>query len=140
MSISSMPTKYKIEPPGGNMNYPRLWISLGFVWTAIITFCCLMPHVSVPVDISNFDKIEHFAAFAGLAGWFAAALQRRYLWVALGLSLLGAVIEVLQGYTGRDPSVWDWAADTIGVVAGLIVARPVGVPILRFIEDRVTPA
>jgi VanZ family protein len=40
--------------------------------------------------------------------------------------LFGGGIEIAQGFTGRDASLWDLAADTAGVLAALapfLVAR-----------------
>jgi VanZ family protein len=36
----------------------------------------------------------------------------------LDIILLGGFLELLQGFTGRDPEIWDFAANSIGALAG----------------------
>ena len=51
---------------------------------------------------------------------FAVFHERRtVLWAALSMFALGVAIEVLQGYVGRDASVWDAVADGVGVALGI---------------------
>ena len=71
------------------------------------------------------DKALHFTAYFGLAGITFVALWAtrakpwsRMLWPAFGLVLLGGVLEIVQGYVGRDMSFWDEVANTLGVGAG----------------------
>jgi len=66
------------------------------------------------------DKILHFIAYFGLAGMATVALdaRRRAVWAVLGLIVLGGVLEILQGFTGRDPDIYDEIANTIGAVLG----------------------
>jgi hypothetical protein len=66
------------------------------------------------------DKAEHFTAFYVLMGIGAAAFPRRPLWlVGLLLSAFGGLIELVQAipFVHRDCDVWDWVADSIGVLA-----------------------
>lgn len=73
------------------------------------------------------DKALHFIAYFGLAGMAAAALKRRrsVYFASLGLFALGGVLEIVQGFTGRDMSAYDQIANTLGVVAGALVTRSV---------------
>lgn len=70
------------------------------------------------------DKLLHFTAYFGLAGLAAVALGggRRALWAALGLVALGGALEIIQGMTGRDMSVYDEIANMFGAAAGALVA------------------
>ena len=36
----------------------------------------------------------------------------------IAASLYGGGIEVAQGFVGRDPSIYDWAADILGATVG----------------------
>lgn len=69
------------------------------------------------------DKVQHVAAFAtlGLLGAWAYARKPLLLLLA-GLSLFGAVIEVVQSIPSlhRDADVKDWVADTLA--CGLVLA------------------
>ena len=72
------------------------------------------------------DKVEHIIAFATLAlvgsfAYFAAPIGR----LLLGLSLFGALIEVVQAIPSlhRDSDVIDWVADTAAVLVVLVLVR-----------------
>lgn len=120
------------------LRHPRVWLTLGAVWVGMVIYACLIPQ-EPSTGIPGMDKLLHFCAFAGLAGWFGAVVRRsRHGLVGIGLLLLGMAIEILQGQTGRDPSIWDWAADAVGVGFGLVMAPAWGVPVLRYVETRVT--
>jgi VanZ family protein len=71
------------------------------------------------------DKFLHFMAYFALAAMAAAALKRRrpVVWACFGLMLLGGVLEIVQGFTGRDMSAYDELANMAGVVAGGVTAR-----------------
>lgn len=71
------------------------------------------------------DKLLHFIAYFGLAGIASVALRgdRRVVASTLGLIVLGGVLEILQGFTGRDPSLFDEIANTLGAVAGALAGR-----------------
>lgn len=72
----------------------------------------------------NADKVQHFAVFYVLTLLGAAAFPRRkaLIWLILGLSAYGAVIEVLQPLPpfGRDRDVLDWVADNAGITLALL--------------------
>lgn len=71
------------------------------------------------------DKALHFTAYFGLMGIAGVALggRRPLLWAALGLIALGGGLELLQGMVGRDMSLYDEVANTLGVLAGVLAAR-----------------
>lgn len=72
------------------------------------------------------DKLLHFTAYFGLSGLAVVALAgrpRRPLWAAVGLVVLGAALELIQGRVGRDMSAYDELANTLGVLAGLGLGR-----------------
>ena len=80
----------------------------------------LIPH---PPDLSGllpWDKAQHFTAYFGLAAMatMAVGLNRRLAWAIFGVVLLGAALEILQGYTGRDPDIFDFVANTLGALTG----------------------
>jgi len=97
----------------------RFWLAAGLALMALIVWGSLTPtppHIELPLP--DFDKVEHLGAYLLLTAWFSAALPRRWLWVTVSFAVLGGAIEILQGYTGRDPEWGDWLADCIGVAAG----------------------
>jgi VanZ family protein len=70
------------------------------------------------------DKALHFTAYFGLAAMTTMILgpQRRTLWALLGLAVLGGLLEILQGYTGRDPDIYDALANICGIATGASAA------------------
>jgi VanZ family protein len=96
-----------------------------FAVAVLISLAVLFaPPSDVPSSPPGVDKIVHFTLFAVLAvtgRW--AGMGRGVL--AGALLLYGAGSELLQGtdLVGRDASVADFAADSCGVVAGLLIWR-----------------
>jgi len=90
---------------------------------AAVLALCLMPPVR-HLPSTGWDKANHALAFAMLALLGLAAYpapRARVLW---GLIAYGALIEVLQSLTGYRTAEWlDLAADAVGVVAGVQLAR-----------------
>lgn len=66
------------------------------------------------------DKALHFIAYFILSGIACVALKadRRVVAATLGVIVLGGVMEVLQGFTGRDPSFYDEVANALGAICG----------------------
>jgi VanZ family protein len=94
---------------------------IGF-WLAIaVTLYLTLRPLTVMTSIS--DKTQHLVTFGVLTAWAAIAYPRARL-VPLGLALsgLGGLIELLQPLTGRSDDLYDWIADTAGVLIGVTVA------------------
>ncbi len=98
-------------------------LSLWLFWPsmALITWGELSPH---PPDLSGvlmWDKAQHFVAYFGLGGMATLALgvRPKLAWTILGIILFSGALEILQGYTGRDPDIFDFIANSIGAFAGL---------------------
>jgi VanZ family protein len=66
------------------------------------------------------DKSLHFTAYFGLSGMICLALKepRRVFVAAISLILFAGALEIVQGYTGRDPDTYDELANTLGVITG----------------------
>lgn len=95
----------------------------------IIISWVLSSRSTIPMpDFNRADKVVHFICFAGLAfcwgGWFSIEswhhkTLRNILIIAVIVSAYGCIDEIHQSFVpGRDMSVFDWAADTLGGVAG----------------------
>jgi len=101
--------------------------SRGLFWTAA-AFALVMAIVPHPPELPGQpnDKVQHIVAFATLAllGSFAYP-STRLLKLLIGLSLFGAIIEVIQAIPAlhRDSDVLDWLADTIAVGSILLLVR-----------------
>lgn len=81
------------------------------------------------------DKLVHAIMFAALAGAIALDRWRRGIVGAVSFkalavyaliaSVAGGLVEVLQGSmgVGRSADVWDFVADALGAIIGVLVAR-----------------
>ena len=91
---------------------------------ALVTWGELTPH---PPSFTQlfWDKSLHFTAYFGLAAMATLALRsrKRVAGALILLAVLGGILEILQGFTGRDPDVYDEVANCIGIVAGFVIAQ-----------------
>jgi VanZ family protein len=118
-------------------------LSLWLFWPGLtlIIWGELTPH---PPDLSSFlawDKAQHFTAYFGLASMatMVLGLNRRLAFAVLGVILLSGVLEILQGYTGRDPDIFDFIANVIGAISGTAVGALCWVALRgRVLVDRAT--
>lgn len=124
-----------------SLQHPRIWQALGLFWTGVIVIGCFTPGQPA-VGLVGFDKLLHAAAFCGLALWFGSIYRRkRHLWVVLLLAALGLGIEYAQQLTEfRSGERLDFAADLLGILLGITLARTRLAYALRYIETRVLPA
>lgn len=103
------------------------WPALAFVlWGQ------LQPDSPFALENIN-DKLLHFSAYFVLGSMAGGAVRRRgaVKWAILGLIVAGALVEVLQSYVGREPSVLDGVANGAGAIAGALLARFVLDPLRR---------
>lgn len=100
------------------------------VTTVIVLVMLFSPGSTVPSGPQNSDKVTHALMFAALA------VTSRYArvgvaWTAAWLLVFAGLSEVLQGALPiqRSCSVWDAAADAVGIALGLVVARVLARPL-----------
>jgi VanZ family protein len=88
---------------------------------------------NLPLIVHFNDKVQHFTAYFILSAMAAGAVKRRgtALWACASLILLGGVLEIVQGFTGRDMSIYDELANSLGAIVGTISARAVIEPLRR---------
>ena len=87
--------------------------------------------------IPGFDKLIHVALFGALTFLWSGAfnkikkrlmgMQQLFAWIALGSSVYGIIMEFVQKYfiPNRSFDIGDILADTIGSIAGLVIATKV---------------
>lgn len=103
----------------------RLTILRLIFWSAVL-FAFVMAIVPRPPELPGApnDKIQHISAFVvlGSLAFFAYPGTKR-IFVGLGLSLFGALIEFVQAIPAlhRDSDILDWIADTIAAALILIL-------------------
>jgi VanZ family protein len=86
-----------------------------------ITVLSLIPLPQLP-EVPGKDKTMHMVAYAVLAFPVALARPKGYLLILLGFALWSGVIELVQPLVNRHMSGLDFAANTLGLVVGLILA------------------
>lgn len=113
------------------------------LWAAVLFLLSALPGVdaAVPFLFPGADKVAHFVLYAVLGGclawgrWRGGSAIPVWTLVAAGVAY-GASDEWHQSFVpGRDPSVGDWTADTLGVVLGYMIFSS----ILRRYEARKGP-
>lgn len=112
-------------------------------WVALLLWACTILWLSslTPDEMPEaahllWDKINHVVAFA-VGGWLAvralrlsrpsASVASLVVLAVILISAFGVVDETVQEFTpGRSGGdVYDWTADTLGALAGAIVASSV---------------
>jgi VanZ family protein len=100
-------------------------VALYLFWpgVALITWGELTPHPSRWTE-HVWDKSLHFTAYFGLASMATLVLGRgsRQAMALLALAVFGGTLEILQGFSGRDPDIYDEIANCIGIAAGFLAA------------------
>jgi len=107
------------------------WLPVG-LYLALIFVLSSIPGLSAPGTFIYKDKVAHFLEYAGLgwlvhravrATWPAQPRLRRALLALFAIALFGVADEVFQaGTPGRDSSVYDWMADTLGASLAQAIA------------------
>ncbi len=97
------------------------WAGITLIIMTAITALSLWPMEKLPL-VPGTDKTHHFIAYGALM--FPAALRKPDKLILLCLLFIayGGLIELLQPYVNRYGEWLDMAANTGGVVCGLIIA------------------
>ena len=106
------------------LRHPWVWLGLGWTFVVCAIVISLVPGQKLP-STGVSDKLEHTVAYALLTLWFAGIYPRSsYVRIALGMFVLGVGVEFAQGamHYGRQMDPRDMVANSLGIVAGLILA------------------
>lgn len=112
---------------------------VGWILVIFVIWITLTPNPPSELQsIPHLDKTGHFLAYVALTAWFAAALPgRKWLTVlTIAFIAMGGVLEILQGFTGRDPSWFDWLIDAGGALLGAGLPRTWLTHIYTWINER----
>jgi VanZ family protein len=108
-----------------------LWQALSVVILLLVLVAALSPAFWFFDDRStalswfqNSDKWLHAFTFIALSIWFAGLFERRAWWrIAIGLMSFGFLVELFQLQVSYRTADWhDIAANTVGIIVGLIIA------------------
>ena len=121
------------------LRHPRFWLAMWWLAVLAVLVFCLMPSSNLPDMPHNSDKLEHALAFFVLTASAVQLYARpRLRAVGIGLLLLGAAIEVVQGALTADRSAdpFDLLADVVGIVLGMATALTPGRDLLLRLDGR----
>ncbi len=114
----------------------RLVVALLF-WPALalVVWASLVALTVPPFDLGlNYqDLVAHLGAYGALAAMASMALHSRAnsIRAVIGLIALGAVLEIVQAFTNREPSFLDAIANTAGALCGGFLGRAIVEPLHR---------
>ena len=125
--ISPIPERPRREPLMRRVTRWLWWLA-AFDVTVTILLLSLAPPSTKPLFVPIHDKIAHLGAYAVLVLIWSQAFSRQWPHAAVpkrlaavgGLGLfVGLMIEVLQTFVDRHFSLWDLAADGVGIALAL---------------------
>jgi VanZ family protein len=120
--VIALPGASALKP----FRWPRLWLGLWWLAIALVALGSLLPAMLLPVVPEGGDKFEHLLGYGLLAAIAVQVFATRaaLLRAALGLVLLGVVLELAQGlFTAtRAMDPMDALANTLGVALGMATA------------------
>jgi len=108
--------------PGSARHFFQFWLPL-LAYVALIFTLSAQPYLKPPLQFENSDKVMHLLEYGGLGILLLRVVRssqpRRGLAAIAALAIgmaLGALDEKFQAFIpGRDSSVFDWLADSVGV-------------------------
>jgi len=101
--------------------YRFCWFVAGLGWVALVIYLSIADlHIPQGPVIWS-DKLNHFLAYGFLIGWFGQLNQpgKARVQLAVGLIVLGVVLELLQG---RLPYRWFDVFDAVANTGGVMFA------------------
>jgi len=123
--------------------YAKLWLTLGWLFVAVIVFLSLYPKPPQPLEFEQSDKLSHIIAYMTLMLWFANIYPRRSLQFqfSIGFFVMGVCLELLQGMTEyRTFAYADMLANGLGILLALYLAKTrFSTYLLRF-DNWLTPS
>lgn len=100
-------------------------LSLWLFWPGVILIVWgeLTPTPPQITPALDWDKLQHFTAYFGLASMAAMILgPRPKPSLVLDIILLSGLLELLQNLTGRDADILDMIANSMGAICGFGIA------------------
>lgn len=107
-----------------DLRFRHFWIAASVTLVLTVIWGSLQTAFGGPT-VQGFDKVQHFSTYLFLAAWFTGLWPRRQWWrIVAGLLGLGLAMELGQYLmqAGRMGDPYDMAANTAGVVAGVVLA------------------
>ena len=126
------------EKPFPDLKFRFVWLAIGYGLVLTVVYMSL---TSNPIDTGHLfpyeDKFYHALAYFSLMGWFAQIYHDKFQrnMIAMVFVLMGVTLEYLQSFDpNRMFEYADMAANTSGVVLGMILALTAGKNVLLRFE------
>lgn len=120
-----------IRPMSNNrtqFRFRRGWLAASLLWLIFVLTLTHIPHDALPKVLQEnmLDKIEHVAAYGITAFLFLQALPSLVhpalpVIGLLALAGIGILDEATQPLVNRYASVWDYAADLLGIILACMI-------------------
>ena len=98
------------------------FLSTWLFWPGLVLIAWgeLTPNPPDLGSVLGWDKAQHFIAYFGLAGMatMVFGFGPRLIQAIIAIILFSGILEILQGFTGRDPDILDFAANSVGALSG----------------------
>lgn len=125
-----------------DFRWPALWVAIWLAMIAVVVATSLLSADDLPPSpFDGFDKVEHFTAYLVLSVYAGMlfAQRRAQSVAAVALIALGVGLEFAQGAltVSRMADSADALANSLGVLAGLMLAPTPVSQLLLWVENRV---
>jgi VanZ family protein len=118
---------------------PRLWLAVWIFGIGLCIVLSLLPPIELGAPRDS-DKLGHLLAYFTLSAWAVMIFRSRrsQSLAALGLFMLGLSMELAQAQltTTRLGDPRDALANTLGILAGLVLAFTPAATFLQVFERR----
>ncbi|WPL10769.1 putative integral membrane protein [Thiorhodovibrio litoralis] len=122
--------------PSTQLIWQPFWRLSAWLLVVLVVILSVVP-TGVPAGFEGGDKLQHLLAYMVLGFWFAVLYPRERRLILLGLILLGAALEAVQGLVpARMASPFDLLADALGVFLGVLLARSPAQGLFGWVERR----
>ena len=99
----------------------RYWAVLSVTLLAFVTLVSLYPADQLP-KVPGSDKTHHFVSYAAVVFPIALVKPKHWLWLALLVIGWSGAIELIQPYVNRYGEWLDLAANSAGVLIGVLLS------------------
>jgi len=100
----------------------RYWLSLTIFTLIAIATLSLWPAADLP-NVPGTDKTHHFIAYMLLMLPVALRKPKYWMLMAVGFIIFSGAIELIQPYVNRYGEWLDLAANSFGILLGIIIAK-----------------
>ena len=100
----------------------RFYLLFTAIIITIITLLSLWPVAQLPA-VPGTDKTHHFIAYAVLMFPTAIKQPKNFWFVVLAFACYSGLIELIQPYVNRYAEWLDMAANSTGLLCGMVLAK-----------------